>query len=320
MFGHDIVVIGASVGGVDALPRLIASLPADLPASVFIVLHSAPEGPGLLPEIIRKTSAMPVRHALDGEKIARGRVYVAKPDYHLTVNGSHVGVVRGPKENFHRPSIDTLFRTAAESYGARVAGVILTGNLDDGTAGLYAVKSFGGIAIVQDPKEASAPAMPRSALRNVKVDHCLPLAKIGPLLVRLATTRDIPRGKKGASAKKRFLIPKDMEKEFGLPTSFVCPECDGPLWETKPDRALQFRCHEGHAYSPDSLLAAQEQWLEQTLWSSARTFDERANLLRRLGERKYHSETVGKNWGSKAKVLEAQSELIRKLLRTYQQD
>jgi two-component system chemotaxis response regulator CheB len=320
MSGHDIIVIGASVGGVDALPRLIASLPANPPASVFVVLHTAPQGPGLLPEIIRRTSAMPVRHAVNGEKILRGRVYVAKPDYHLMINGARVRVVRGPKENFHRPSIDALFRTAAESYGARVAGVILTGNLDDGTAGLYAVKACGGIAVVQDPKEAAAPAMPRSALRNVKVDHCLPLAKIGPLLVRLASTRDIPQGKKGAFAKKRFLVPNAMEKEFGLPTSFVCPECDGPLWETKPGRSLQFRCHEGHAYSPDSLLADQAEALERILWSTARTFDERANLLRKLGKRKYHSETVGKNWGAKAKELEQQSELIRKLLKTYQRD
>jgi two-component system chemotaxis response regulator CheB len=172
MFGHDIIVIGASVGGVDALPRLIGSLPAGLSASVFVVLHSAPDGPGLLPEIIRKTSALPVRHAVDREKILRGRVYVAKPDYHLLVYGRHIRVVRGPKENFHRPSIDALFGTAAESYGARVAGVILTGNLDDGTAGLYAVKTVGGIAIVQDPKDASAPAMPRSALRNVSGSLC----------------------------------------------------------------------------------------------------------------------------------------------------
>src|ERR1700684_4488331 len=120
---------------------------------------------------------MPVRHAVNGEKIQAGRVYVARPDHHLMVKGNRVHVVRGPKENFHRPSIDTLFRTAAESYGARVSGVILTGNLDDGTAGLYAVKTSGGIAIVQDPKDAAAPAMPQSALRNVKVDHCLPLAK-----------------------------------------------------------------------------------------------------------------------------------------------
>jgi two-component system chemotaxis response regulator CheB len=154
----------------------------------------------------------------------------------------------------------------------------------------------------------------------VKVDHCLPLAKIGPLLIRLATKRDIPRKKREALAKKRFLIPKNMEKEFGLPTSFVCPECDGPLWETKPGRALQFRCHEGHAFSPDSLLANQAEWLERTLWSTARSFDERANLLRRLGQRKYHSETVGKDGGAKAKELEQQSELIRQLLKTYRRD
>jgi two-component system chemotaxis response regulator CheB len=131
-FGHDVVVIGASVGGVEVIPRLIRSLPAGLPASVFVVLHTAPHGPGLMPEIIRRNSALPVRHAVDGEKILRGQVYVSKPDYHLMLGGSRIRVVRGPKENFHRPSIDALFRTAAEYYGPRVVGVVLTGNLDDG--------------------------------------------------------------------------------------------------------------------------------------------------------------------------------------------
>jgi two-component system chemotaxis response regulator CheB len=320
LFGHDIVAIGASVGGVDAIPRLIRSLPANLPASVFVVLHSAPQGPGLMPEIIRRNSALPVQHAVDGETILHGRVYVSRPDYHLMLEGSRIRVVQGPKENFHRPSIDALFRTAAEYYGPRVVGVVLTGNLDDGTAGLYAVKKLGGVAIVQDPKDALAPAMPRSALRNVKVDHCLPLALIGPLLVQLALTHEIPRDKKRTVTTKRFMIPEDMEKEFGLPTSFVCPECNGPLWETKPGRSLQFRCHEGHAYSPDSLLADHGKGLERAIWSTARMFDERANLLRRLGEREYHSETVGKNWGTKAKELEQQSGLVRKLLKSYQRD
>jgi two-component system chemotaxis response regulator CheB len=317
MFGHDIIVIGTSVGGVDALQRLIGSLPANLPSSVFVVMHTAPQEPGLLPEILRKTSALPVRHGVEGEKIVHGRVYVSPPDLHLMVNGARIRVARGPKENFHRPAVDALFRTAAESYGPRVVGVVLTGNLDDGTAGLHAIKSLGGVAIVQDPQEAVAPSMPQSALRNVKVDHCLPLAKIGPLLVRLATTRDIPRSKKGLPPKKRFMGPKAMEKEFGLPTSFVCPECDGPLWETKPGRSLQFRCHEGHAYSPDSLLADHAEGLERALWSVARTFDERAGLLRRLGKRRYHSETVGKNWGNAAKELEHKGELMRKLLKTF---
>jgi two-component system chemotaxis response regulator CheB len=321
MLAHDIIVIGTSAGGVDALPRLIGSLPKNLSASVFVVLHIPPQGRDLMPEIIRRTASLSVAHAKDGEKIQNGHIYLAIPDHHMQLDGARVRLLRGPRENFHRPSIDALFRTAAESYGSRVVGVILTGNLDDGTAGLHAVKSLGGIAVVQDPKEALAPSMPQSALLNVKVDHCLPLAKIGPLLVRLARTHDVIKSKKPKPrARKRSMTPKEMENEFGLPTSFVCPECDGPLWETKPGSALQFRCHVGHAYSPDSLLADHADGLERSLWSTMRRFDERAGLLRRLGQREYHSETVGKNWGTKAKELEKQAELVRKLLRTYKRD
>ena len=321
MFGRDIIVIGASAGGVEAIPRLIASLPAELPASVFVVLHIPAEGPDLLPKIIRRTASLSVSHGVDGESVRKGHVYVAPPDHHLQIDGTLVRLSRGPRENFHRPSIDALFRSAAESYGPRVVGVVLTGNLDDGTAGLHAVKSARGIAIVQDPKDALVPAMPQSALRNVRVNHCVPLAKIAPLLVKLATTRDVPRSKKGVSRmKKRTMSPEDMEKEFGQPTSFVCPECNGPLWETKAGPSLQFRCHVGHAYSPDSLLADHADGLERALWSAVRTFDERASLLRRLGERQYHSESIGRNWEAKAKEHERHTEALRKLLQTTQRD
>lgn len=321
MIGHDIIVVGASAGGVDALPRLIATLPANLPASVFIVLHIPAQGPDLLPQIIRRTASLSVSHGVDGERIRKGHVYVAPPDHHLQLDGARVRLSRGPRENFHRPSIDALFRSASECYGTRVVGVVLTGNLDDGTAGLHAIKSAGGIAIVQDPKDALVPAMPQSALRNVKVNHCVPLAEIGPLLLRLATTLSIPKGKKGVSRmKKRSMNPKEMEKEFGLPTSFVCPECNGPLWETKAGASLQFRCHVGHSYSPDSLLADHADGLERALWSAVRTFDERASLLRRLGEREYHSESVGKNWKARAKEHERHAKAIRKLLQSAQKD
>lgn len=321
MFGHDIIVIGASAGGVDALPRLIGNLPADLPSSVFVVLHIPAQGRDLMPEIIRRAATLSVAHGVDGERVRNGHVYVAPPDHHLQVDGTRVRLSRGPRENFHRPAIDALFRTAADSYGSRVVGVVLTGNLDDGTAGLHAVKSRGGIAIVQDPKDALVPAMPQSALRNVKVNHCVPLAEIGPLLVRLATTRDIPKRKTGVSRmKKRAMSPKEMEKEFGLPTSFVCPECNGPLWETKAGPSLQFRCHVGHAYSPVSLLADHADGLERALWSAVRTFDERASLLRRLGERKYHAESVGTHWKDRSKEFEQHAEVIRTLLQTTQRD
>jgi two-component system, chemotaxis family, protein-glutamate methylesterase/glutaminase len=315
VFGHDIIVIGASAGGADALPRLIGSLPADMPASIFIVLHIPAQGKALLPLIIGRATSLPVREAVGGERIQRGRVYVAPPDYHLQVEGTRVQLSHGPRENFHRPAIDALFRTAAESYGARVAGVVLTGYLDDGTAGLHAVKSHGGIAIVQDPKEAVAPAMPQNALRNVKVDHCVLLEEMGPLLVRLATTRDIPtpKGSVVTRMKKRIMKPREMEKLYGLPTSFVCPECNGPLWETKAG-PLQFRCHVGHAYSPDSLLADQGVALERALWSAIRTFDERAGLLRRMGARAHQSESVGKNWNVRAEEYEQHANEVRNLL------
>ena len=321
VFGHDIIVIGASAGGVEALPRLLGSLPAELAASVFVVLHVPPQGPGLLPEIVRHRAALTVAHAVNGDKLRQGHIYVAPPDYHLQLDGAHVRVTRGPRENFHRPSIDALFRSAAESYGPRVAGVVLTGYLDDGTAGLHSVKYHGGVAIVQDPKDALVPSMPQSALRNVKVNHCVALDEIGPLLVRLATTQSRSKSRKGISRmKRRAMSPKEMEKEFGLPTSFVCPECNGPLWETKAGPSLQFRCHVGHAYSPDSLLADHADGLERALWSAVRTFDERASLLRRLGERKYHSEYVGTNWSTRAKELERHAEVIRKLLQANQRD
>jgi two-component system, chemotaxis family, protein-glutamate methylesterase/glutaminase len=199
MCGHDIIVIGASAGGVDALPRLIATLPA----SLFVVLHIPAQGPDLLPHIISRTASLSVSQGVDGEKIRKGHVYIAPPDHHMQLDGTRVRLNRGPRENFHRPSIDALFRFAAACYGPRVAGVILTGNLDDGTAGLHAVKRAGGIAIVQDPKEALAPAMPQSALRNVKVKHCLPLLKIGPLLLRLATTHNITKKKEKKAMEKR---------------------------------------------------------------------------------------------------------------------
>ena len=180
MLRSDIIVIGASAGGVDALPRLIGSLPADLPAALFVVLHIPAQGRDLLPEIIRRAASLSVAHAVDGERVRQGHVYVAPPDHHMQLDGRRVRLSRGPRENFHRPAIDALFRTAAECYGPRVVGVVLTGNLDDGTAGLHAVKSRGGIAIVQDPKDASVPAMPQSALRNVKRGSLRALVKNRP--------------------------------------------------------------------------------------------------------------------------------------------
>src|SRR5947199_4217672 len=182
---RDIVVIGASAGGIEALGGLVRHLPADLGAAVLVVLHLAPEHKSVLPRILSSAGPMPAKHAHNGEALVPNCIYVARPDHHLLLHESHIRVIRGPRENGHRPAIDPLFRTAAYTYGPRVIGVVLTGRLDDGTSGLQAVKECGGLAIVQDPADAEHPSMPRSALRSVKVDRTAPLGELGKAIMEL---------------------------------------------------------------------------------------------------------------------------------------
>jgi two-component system chemotaxis response regulator CheB len=290
---HDIIVIGASAGGVEALRATVGALPADLPAAVFVVLHLPPEPPSLLPTILQRYGHLPATHANDREPIEPGRVYVAQPDCHLIVEYGHVRAVHGPKENRHRPAVDPLFRSAARSYGPRVQGVILTGNLDDGTAGLRAIKQRGGVAIVQDPMEALYPGMPSSAIRNVAVDHIMPLADIPELLVRLAH--------EPAQDSAIFPVPKELDIEtriatmeandvehvskIGQPSMFTCPECHGTLWEMQDSNLLRFRCQVGHAYTVDSMMADQTEAVERALWAALRALEERVALTRRLANR-----------------------------------
>jgi two-component system chemotaxis response regulator CheB len=203
MAGHDIIVVGASAGGVHALVTLVGSFPQKLPAAIFVVLHIPAESPSLLPDILSRAGPLEAVEAVDCMDIEHRCIYVVPPDHHLLIERGHVRVVRGPKENRHRPAVDPLFRSAAQVYGPRVVGVILTGALDDGTAGLLAVKRRGGIAVVQDPDEALYSSMPLSALTNVEVDYRLPLSSIGPLLVHLANEQVEENGENSVS--------KDME-------------------------------------------------------------------------------------------------------------
>jgi two-component system, chemotaxis family, protein-glutamate methylesterase/glutaminase len=184
---HDIVVVGASAGGVEALVGLASALPADLPAAVFVVLHLPATGTSALPDILSRHGPLPASHVKDGEPIENGRIFVASPDHHLLLRTGHVHLTRGPRENGHRPAVDTLFRSAAREYATRVIGVILSGALDDGTAGLLAIKSRGGVAVVQEAADALYPGMPGSALEHVQVDHVLAVASMGELLARLTT-------------------------------------------------------------------------------------------------------------------------------------
>jgi two-component system, chemotaxis family, protein-glutamate methylesterase/glutaminase len=288
----DIVVVGASAGGIEALRLLVGALPSDLSASIFIVLHTSPEAPGMLADILDRAGRLPAMSAKDGERIRPGTIYVAPPDRHLLIEPNLVCVTRGPKENRFRPAVDPLFRSAAQTYGPRVVGVILTGYLDDGTAGLWTVKQLGGTAIVQDPSDALVPFMPQNALAHVKVDYCLPVEEIAPLLVRLTSET--------AEEKGVYSVPKEVEIEvniakeqkaldagvlqLGEPSNYACPECHGVLLQIKDGSLFRFRCHTGHAYSIESLLTDITEKVDDALWNSIRAFEEAELFMRHMAQ------------------------------------
>jgi two-component system chemotaxis response regulator CheB len=276
--GRDILVIGASAGGVHAVLSLAGGLPRDLPASVFVVVHSTPHFPSMLPDLLTRCGPLRAAHPLHGEEIVRGRIYVAPPDTQLLVRPGYVHVVRGPKESGHRPSVDALFRSASAAYGGRVVGVVLTGYLDCGTAGLLSIKARGGTAIVQDPREAEVPDMPRSAVEHVPVDHVLPLAEIPPLLSRLTREPFVP------VPRQPPLVPLgELEgDEPGVPVDVVCPLCQGALSLAELNGFQWFRCHVGHTFSLESLAIEQGEEVERALWAAVRALEESAAITRRV--------------------------------------
>lgn len=270
-------MIGASAGGVKALLGLAGSLPADLAASVFVSLHMYPGAASTLPELMSARGPLRAIHAVHGEPIERGRIYVSPVDNHLMLRPGYLHVVRGPKENGHRPAVDALFRSAARAYGGRVIGVVLTGFGDCGTAGLLSIKARGGLAVVQDPASADAPDMPRSATRHVEVDHVVQLAQLPGLLARLCAE---PAGPESVPAMHDL---KELEgDEPGGAAELVCPLCQGVLTTAGRDGFTSMRCHVGHAFSLDSLAAEQADSAERALWSAVRALEESAALAGRM--------------------------------------
>jgi two-component system, chemotaxis family, protein-glutamate methylesterase/glutaminase len=280
MLSHNVIVIGASAGGVETLIHIVKGLPPDFPAPIFIVSHFPPQGISKLPEILSRAGNIAAVHAQNGEVIQAGRIYVAPPDYHLLIQSGTMQLNHGPTENRYRPAIDPLFRSVAEVYGERVIGIILSGMLDDGTAGLVAIKAKGGIAIVQDPSTAVYTGMLQSAIDNVKVDYVLPVSQIPPLLVELT----------GKSVEARPTIPLNFSTQVQVEdnrkmrreSEFACPTCGGVLWHDDDDKVLHFRCRVRHAFSPTSLLAEQTEQAENALFAALRAFEERKSLLKQL--------------------------------------
>src|SRR5215212_10836854 len=331
MATRDTIVIGASAGGVRALLQLVADLPSDLPAAVFIVLHVPANAPSFLPTILARESSLSVAHAKNGAKIQPGHVYVAPPDQHLVIEDGHMRLVHGPKENLHRPSIDALFRSAARWAGPRVIGVVLTGARDDGKIGMRAIKQRGGMTIVQDPMEAAFPSMPMSVMQEIKVDYSFPLSEIGLLLNQLA--------RETAEEEGRYPVPDQVEIEariaeqemdsseliasvekLGNVSKLTCPDCHGALWEINDADILRYRCHVGHAFSAESLNEGQTQMLEVALWSAVRALEEQMMLAKRIVQRARNANhtRAAQLFEKRAQEAEEHSSVIRQVLLSAQ--
>jgi two-component system, chemotaxis family, protein-glutamate methylesterase/glutaminase len=321
--GHDIVVIGASAGGLEAITALLQQFGPEFPAAVFVVCHLMPDGSNHLVDIFNTAGPLVAREAADNDEFEHGIVHVAPADRHLLVKQGYMRVTRGPRENRWRPAIDPLFRSAAVAYGPRVVGVVLSGMLDDGTAGLVAIKRCGGITIVQDPDEAAFPDMPRTALANVKIDHCLPIAEIGALIRKLASEpAPKPVGTPPNDLEAEVRITEtgysdpDMTARIGELTALSCPECGGPIWQQEIGESARYRCRVGHAYSESSLLSGQAEAIEASIWAAIRLLEQRANVLTGLAhnDRKQQRMRLVEHQERLAKEARDHAAVLRKLL------
>ncbi len=315
---RDIIVIGASAGGVEALQKLVSGFPHDLQAVVLIVLHVWARAESFLPHLLSKAGPLPAEHPRDNEIPQYGRIYVAPPDLHMLIEDGRIRLVRGPKENMHRPAVDVLFRTAAQCFGPRVLGILLTGYGGDGAAGLVSIERRGGLTIVQDPIESRAPGMPESALRILQPDYCLSVAEIPPVVNRIAHQELAPGTHQPAVHECVVESGDAMANEVDLsyaqtesPSGFICPECGGALWERTEDGAKKFRCRIGHAYSPDSLLDAENESVEAALWNAVRSLEESAAIARRVAQL---MPAGAAEFEEKAKERNRHAEVIRGLL------
>ena len=340
---RDIVLIGGSTGAIEALLTIVGKLPPDFGAAIFVVVHTTSDGPGLLPRVLTRAGALPALHPTDGDRIYPGRIYVPPPDHHLIMGrGDTVRIRRGPRENGHRPAIDALFRSAAaEGYGPRSIAVVLSGYLDDGSAGLWAVRSRGALSIVQDPADAVAEDMPANALYYAGADFVAPSGEIGQKLAELVARPEkvtAMNKKKVQSIAKQARPPKkgngaeqgssSGESEearshrvaaypgegAGQPSVFACPECHGVLWEIKEGGTARYRCRVGHAYSEATLNEELSTAAESALWAAMRALDEKAGMARRMADAATGPARWAERLKEQADTYASHAEMLRRMI------
>lgn len=318
----DIIVIGASAGGVEAILELIPQIPADIQAAIFVVVHVPARSESKLPPLLGGRSNVIVKHAVHKEPIRYGHVYIAPPDHHMMIERKKILLSKGPKENMVRPAIDPLFRTAAENYNRRVIGVILTGTLDDGTAGMIAVRKYGGIRVVQDPPTALFDQMPRNALEKAGADFITPLPQIASLLVQLVQTpKQLYPAMAADHDRATEMVRRDINQQErggrdGMTSTYTCPDCGGVLWEADEEGLLRFRCHTGHAFTADTLYSAQDEMVEEALWSAVRSLTENGILAKQLAIRMRDQGNLysADRFDEKATTLERHIDRLRHLI------
>jgi two-component system chemotaxis response regulator CheB len=320
---RDLVAIGTSAGGVEALLSLVRHLPADLPAALLVTIHLSSQHRSALDEILSRAGPFKASFAAAGDVVRKGRIYIAPPGRHLLVEGERLALGRGPRENNARPAIDPMLRSAALCCGSRTIGVILTGALGDGASGLRAVSQAGGITVVQDPRDAAFPEMPRTALERLAPDHVAHLADLPRLLQELVRQ---PAGEP-APVPDRIKLEVDIARTghsgmremdgIGRRSTLTCPDCNGVMWEIDEGGIVRYRCHQGHAYTGEVMALALDESLRHALGSAVRALEERIALLQRLRdqEKGYPGQMVANNWADKANDLEREAQLIRDSMR-----
>ncbi|GHH40652.1 chemotaxis protein CheB [Lentzea cavernae] len=321
---RDLVVVGASAGGVEALQTLVSRLPAGLPAAVVVVLHMPAGGSSALPTILGRCGKLPVSSVVDGTPVEHGHVYVAPPNHHTVVQDGVLRLSRGPTENGHRPAVNVLFRSAALARGSEVIGVVLSGALDDGTAGMVSIKNRGGLALVQSPEDALYPGMPDSVLRHVDADHVVPASEMGGLVARCVGKG--PDAQAGTPASELLRMEVEVSRDdagagsgdipqHGTMTTLTCPDCAGSL-VALPNESGQYRCLVGHGWTPDALLDAYNGGLERALWMALRTLEEKTSLARRMASssRRSGRELVAVRYDDQEEEALAAAAVLRKFL------